>query len=128
MKILSISITTALLLSSFTAVSADEGIDAQISAIQNADGEERRVLMNAFKRELAKMNEQERSETIAQMREQLQQMDQQQTKEHSRTMAEEGQADQMNNMHQYQHENQINNQINNMIQSTTQQPGRTNKP
>lgn len=123
MKTLSISITTALLLGSFTAVSADEGIDAQISAIQNAEGDQRRELMNAFKRQLAQMNEQERSEAIAQMREQLQQMNQEQTQERTRTMVEDGKGDQMNNMYQHQHQNQINN----MIQSTTQQSGGTTK-
>jgi len=121
MKTLSISITTALLLGSFTAVSADEGIDAQISAIQNAKGDQRRELMNAFKRQLAEMNEQERSEAIAQMREQLQQMNQEQTQDRTRSMVEDGKGEQMNNMYQNQ------NQINNMIQSTTQQSGGTPK-
>jgi len=121
MKTLSISIATALLLGSFTAVGADEGIDAQINAIQNAKGDQRRELMNAFKRQLAKMNEQERSEAIAQMRGQLQQMNQEQTQDRTRTMVEDGKGEQLNNMYQQQ------NQINNMIQSTTQQSGGTPK-
>jgi len=121
MKTLSISITTALLLGSFTSVGANESIDAKISEIQNAKGDQRRELMNAFKRQLAQMNEKERSEAIAQMREQLQQMNQEQAQERTRTMVEDGKGEQLNNMHQHQ------NQINNMIQSTTQQPGGTTK-
>jgi len=109
------SLTAALLLGTLTQVGANETVDAQISAIQNADGDQRRELMNAFKRELSQMNEQERSEAIAKMREQL--MTQEQAREHTRTMSENGQADQMNNRYQQQ------NQMNNMIQSTTQQSG-----
>ncbi|MDQ7068402.1 MAG: hypothetical protein Q9M40_10765 [Sulfurimonas sp.] len=47
-------------------------IDAQIQAIQDAPASERVELMNEFKTQLSTMNEQERSEAIAQMRTQMQ--------------------------------------------------------
>ncbi len=51
---------------------AQNSIDAQLQAIHNAPASKRVEMMNQFKQRLAQMNEQERSEAIAQMRTQMQ--------------------------------------------------------
>jgi len=52
-----------------TALMLHADIDAQIDAIKNASVKERFKLMNAFKRELVKMKEQERIKAIAKLSE-----------------------------------------------------------
>jgi len=49
-------------------------VDAQIETIQNASPEKRYELMNEFKQKLMQLNETQRSETIAKMREKMMQM------------------------------------------------------
>ena len=51
-----------------TLVFADTSIDAQISAIQNANPSQRVKLMNQFKRQLSTMNHEERNSAISAMR------------------------------------------------------------
>ncbi len=71
MKIVTTAVA-ALLIGSFTAVSANESIDAQIAKIQQAKAQERVQLMNEFKMQLADMNEQDRADAINQLRERTQ--------------------------------------------------------
>jgi hypothetical protein len=55
-----------------TTTSTIQNIDTQIEEIQNAPSDERVELMNQFKQRLMNMNEQERSEAIAQMQAKMQ--------------------------------------------------------
>ena len=64
-----------LLFISITCLSANEtlSIDQQITAMQQATPQERVKLMNQFKQQLASMNAEERSKSITQLREKMQQ-------------------------------------------------------
>lgn len=59
-----------MLVVTMSSLAADESIDEQISAIQNAPAEQRLELMNKFKMKLAKMNFEERSKAIESIRSQ----------------------------------------------------------
>ena len=64
-----------LLFISITCLSANDilSIDQQITAMQQATPQERVKLMNQFKQHLASMNAEERSKSITQLREKMQQ-------------------------------------------------------
>ena len=74
MKTFNLLFLLSLITSTFTILSADEtsSIDQQITAIQQAQPEERVKLMNQFKQQLAAMNADERAKSISQLRAEVQ--------------------------------------------------------
>lgn len=67
-----LTLTVSLLLIGSLSLASAATIDEQITAIVNASPQERVELINAFKTEVAAMNEQERAAAIAQLRSSMQ--------------------------------------------------------
>ena len=91
-----------LLLASITFLSANDTItiDQQITAMQKATPQERVKLMNQFKQHLASMNAEERSKSITQLREKMQQQNTQHTAKETRTNAQHDQMQQSQQLQQ----------------------------
>jgi len=92
----------SLLFVSISSLSANEqlSIDQQIAAMQQATPQERVKLMNQFKQQLASMNAEERSKSITQLREKMQQQNTQRTSKETRTNAQHDQMQQSQQLQQ----------------------------
>jgi hypothetical protein len=120
----------------------NNSIDAKIEKIQNAPAQERVKLMNEFKQQLAKMNQEDRMEAISQMQEKMQginkeNMQDRQNEAHAKytdaqerqgqmhEMGHDRQAEAMEHMNQMQNMNQAQagNQMQHMIQNGGQGTG-----
>ena len=107
MKTVKVAVTTLLLLGSLIGVQADTinttSIDAQLKEIQAASAHDRVKLMNEFKQQLSRMNAQERSEAIDEMRSQMQAHQDTHSEMQEHTQHEQmQQAEQMQHMQQLQ--------------------------
>lgn len=103
-------------------------IDAKIAKIQNASAQERVKLMNEFKQQLAKMNQQDRMEAISQMQEKMHatmqgnmqngQAEAQTHYNNAQEMMQDKQSQAMENMNQAQQMNQAQagNQLKHMME------------
>ncbi len=121
-----------------TQPTTQQTIDAKIAKIQNASAQERVQLMNEFKQQLAKMNQQDRMEAISQMQEKMhatmqENMQNGQEEAHShyneaKEMMQEKQAQAMDHMNQAQQMNQAQagNQMEHMMEHVQQ--GSQNNP
>ncbi len=80
-----------------TSLSANEqlSIDQRITSIQKASPQERVKLMNQFKQQLASMNAQERSKSIAHLRKEMNTNEQHEDHSTNKEMRNEAQHDQM---------------------------------
>lgn len=115
--------TTLALLGALTMGLAEDSIDTQIEAIQTAPAQERVRLMNEFKKHLATMNSEERTQAIEKL--QTKTRTQMQVKTQTRTRTQEMQMQNSAEMTRSQNMNQ--NQMANQYMRSNSQGSNTNQ-